>query len=168
MAAGAPRVNVGPPIGAHGGVYALIVAATAATAVLGGLASIDARGFYASLVQPPWAPPGSVFGPVWTVLYLTMATAACLVVRAVGVAAARPALALFFLQLVLNALWTWLFFHWRLGGAAFAEVLLLLAAVLLTARAFWRIRALAGALLLPYAAWVSFATLLNAAIWRLN
>ena len=168
MAGGGSRGNGGAPVGAHVGVYALIVAATAAAAVLGAAASIDARGFYASLVQPPWAPPGSVFGPVWTVLYLTMATAACLVVRAVGVAAARPALALFFLQLVLNALWTWLFFHWRLGGAAFAEVLLLLAAVLLTARAFWRIRALAGALLLPYAAWVAFASALTLACWRLN
>ncbi len=160
MAAGAHRV--------HAGVYALIVAATAATAVLGGLASIDARGFYASLVQPAWSPPGSVFGPVWTVLYLMMGTAACLVVRAVGVSAARPALALFFVQLALNALWTWLFFRWRLGGAAFAEVLLLLAMVLLTARAFWKIRPLAGALLLPYAAWVAFASALTFACWRLN
>lgn len=152
----------------HAGVYALIVAATAATAVLGAAASIDARGFYQSLVQPAWAPPGSVFGPVWTVLYLMMGAAACLAVRAVGVRAARPALVLFFAQLVLNALWTWLFFRWHQGGLAFAEVLLLLAFVAATALALGRLRALAGWLLLPYLAWVAFASALTFSVWRLN
>jgi translocator protein len=160
MAAGARSVPIG--------VYAAIVAATAATAVLGAAASIDARSFYQALTQPSWAPPGSVFGPVWTVLYLMMGAAAYLAVRAVGVAAARPALALFFAQLVLNALWTWLFFRWHQGALAFAEVLLLLALVGATALAFGRLRPLAGWLLLPYLAWVAFASALTFAMWRLN
>lgn len=119
-------------------------------------------------MRPDWAPPGSVFGPVWTVLYVLMGIAAWLVWRVAGFRAARPALTLFVLQLALNALWSWLFFSWHRGDIAFAEVVLLWAFIAATMIAFWRIRPLAGALLVPYLLWVTFATVLNYALWRLN
>jgi tryptophan-rich sensory protein len=74
----------------------------------------------------------------------------------------------FLLQLALNGLWTWIFFSWRQGGLAFAEILVLLALILATIVLFWRIRPLAGVLLLPYAGWVTFASALTYAIWRRN
>jgi translocator protein len=150
------------------GVLALLLIATVLTAAIGAFASIDAKTFYASLNQPAWSPPPTVFGPVWTVLYLMMCAAAWLVVRQIGAVAARPAMVLYAAQLVCNALWTWLFFHWHTGALAFAEVLLLLALVALTLRSFWRVRALCGWLMLPYLAWVGFASALSFAMWRLN
>src|SRR3954470_22090068 len=113
---------------------------TLATGGLGAIASIDARAFYATLAQPPWAPPSAVFGPVWTLLYIGMAVAAWLVWRERGFARARGALGLFLLQLAANALWSWLFFAWHLGGAAFADILVLLALLVATTVAFGRIR----------------------------
>ena len=142
--------------------------ATFATAALGAFASIDAKDFYAALNQPAWSPPPNVFGPVWSVLYAAMCVAAWLVVRRLGLRRAGPALWLYAVQLLLNALWTWLFFRWHLGALAFVEVLLLLAMVIATARAFWRARPLAGGLMLPYIAWVAFASALTFAMWRLN
>jgi tryptophan-rich sensory protein len=152
----------------HWAALALSAAATGLTAVIGGYASVSAQAYYGSLTQPAWAPPASVFGPVWTLLYLMMCVAAWLVVRELGVRAARPAMALFGVQLVLNALWTWLFFRWHLGALAFAEVVVLFITIALTARAFWRARRLAGWLMLPYLAWVGFATALTLAVWQLN
>jgi translocator protein len=152
----------------HWAALALLLLATFATAAIGALASIDAKTFYASLNQPAWSPPPTVFGPVWTVLYLMMCIAAWLVVRQLGTQAAKPAMALYGAQLVCNALWTWLFFRWHLGAWAFAEVLLLFTMVALTLRSFWRVRALCGWLLLPYLAWVGFASALTLAMWRLN
>lgn len=152
----------------HWGISTLLVAGTLLTATIGALASIDAAQFYGSLVQPSWAPPASVFGPVWTLLYLMMAWAAVLVVRAQGWPGARPALMLYATQLLLNALWTWLFFRWHLGAAAMIEVLALWVAVALTLRSFGQVRPLAGWLLAPYLAWVSFASALTLAMWRLN
>ncbi len=139
-----------------------------ATAAIGAVASVSAKAFYAELVRPAWAPPGWLFGPVWTALYALMGVSAWLVWRVRGFAGARMALALFIAQLAVNALWSWLFFAWRLGGAAFAEVLLLWGLIVATVIAFWRIRALAAVLLLPYLAWVTFASALTYAVWRLN
>jgi translocator protein len=152
----------------HWGALALLVLATFATAAIGAYASIDAKAFYGALTQPAWAPPPTAFGPVWSLLYAMMCAAAWLVVRRIGLPAAWPALRLYGAQLVLNAAWTWLFFHWHNGAAALAEVLLLLALVALTARAFWQARPLAGALMLPYLLWVGFASALTLALWRLN
>lgn len=137
-------------------------------AALGGAASIEAGPFYAGLARPEWAPPAALFGPVWTVLYLLMGVAAWLVWRVGGFAAARTALALFLVQLAFNALWSWLFFGWQLGALAFVDILLLWALIVATLIAFWRLRPLAGALLVPYLLWVSFAAALNYAVWRLN
>lgn len=137
-------------------------------AAIGGAASIEAGPFYAQLVRPAWAPPPSIFGPVWTVLYTLMGIAAWLVWRVGGFRAARSALTLFLVQLALNALWTWLFFGWNRGALAFADILLLWALIVATLVAFWRIRKLAGALLVPYLLWVSFAAALNYSLWQLN
>ena len=152
----------------HWGALAVIALATFATAAIGAYASIDAKDFYATLKQPSWAPPPAVFGPVWSALYLAMCIAAWLVVRRLGLPAARPAMWLYAVQLVLNALWTWLFFRWHFGALALAEVLVLLAMVTTTAAVFGRARAVAGWLMLPYAVWVAFASVLTFAMWRLN
>ena len=137
-------------------------------AAIGAAASIEAAPFYGQLVRPDWAPPAWLFGPVWTALYALMAVAAWLAWRERRFRGARTALTLFLVQLALNALWSWLFFGWQRGGAAFAEVLVLWATIAATALAFWRIRPLAGVLLLPYLAWVGFAAVLNWTVWRLN
>src|SRR5512134_2405900 len=94
-------------------------------AAIGGAASIQAGPFYTQLARPDWAPPASLFGPVWTVLYVLMGIAAWLVWRVGGFRAARGPLTLFLVQLAFNALWTWLFFAWRRGTLSFAEILVL-------------------------------------------
>lgn len=144
------------------------LAVTGVAAALGAVASVEAASFYAGLEQPSWAPPAGVFGPVWTTLYVLMAVAAWLVWRVGGLAAARAVLGLYLAQLALNALWSWLFFAWRLGGVAFAEVLVLWVTILATTVAFARVRPLAGVLLAPYLLWVAFAAVLNFVVWRMN
>ena len=135
---------------------------------VGALATRHARDFYASLVRPTWAPPGWLFGPVWTALYLMMGIAAWLVWRSKGWSGATSALLLFLVQLVCNAIWSWVFFAWRRGALAFANIVVLLGLIVATLLTFARIHWLAGALLLPYLAWVTFATFLTRAIWRAN
>ena len=140
-----------------------------ATSAVGAFASKDAGAFYAALTRPVWAPPGWLFGPVWSALFLVMAVAVWLVWRVQHVNQSRSvALALFVAQLVANALWSWLFFAWHLGGAALAEVLVLWLLIAGTGVAFWRIKPLAGLLLVPYLLWVTFAAALNWALWRAN
>ena len=136
-------------------------------AVPGGAAVATATE-YQTLAQPAWAPPSWVFGPVWTVLYVLMGVAAWLVWREAGFSAASVALGLFLTQLALNAVWTPLFFGAGLRGWAFLDIVLLALVLTATIVAFWRVRPLAGALLVPYLAWVSFAAVLNFAIWRMN
>ncbi len=138
---------------------------------IGSIASIQAGPFYTQLVRPEWAPPASVFGPMWTILYALMGIAAWLVWLVWGTddyRAARTALTLFFVQLAVNALWSWLFFRWRLGAWAFADIVLLWVLIVATMIAFWRIKPLAGVLLIPYLLWVSFAAVLNYKVWQLN
>jgi benzodiazapine receptor len=149
------------------GLIGWLVVSFAASAI-GALASIQAKSFYGELVQPSWAPPASVFGPVWTLLYAMMAIAAWLVWRAGGFRNNRIALSLFGIQLALNALWSWLFFAWHLGAWAFADILVLWVFIAATTVTFWRVRPLAGALLVPYLLWVSFAAVLNYFMWQLN
>ena len=136
---------------------------------IGGLATASQiTGWYADLDKPTWTPPDWVFGPVWTLLYLMMAIAAWLVWRQDGFAGAKLPLFLFAIQLVLNTLWSVLFFGLQNPAAAAGEIVLLGAAILATMIAFWKRSKWAGLLLLPYLLWVSFAALLNVAIWRLN
>jgi tryptophan-rich sensory protein len=137
-----------------------------AAAALGAIASANAGAFYAQLNKPAWAPPASWFGPVWSVLYLLMAVSAWLVWRS-----ARPkaaALGVFGAQLAANALWSWLFFAWHRGALAAAEVLVLLALIAWTIAAFRRVSRPAALLLLPYLAWVGFASVLTWSVWRRN
>ena len=97
-----------------------------------------------------------------------MGIAAWLVWRARESGPVRTALCLFLLQLVFNSLWSWLFFEWRQGGLAFLDIVLLWSLVVVTLILFWRIRPLAGALLMPYLLWVGFAAALNYSVWQLN
>ena len=124
--------------------------------------------WYAGLIKPSWTPPAWLFGPVWSILYLMMALAAWLVWRRGGLAAARLPLILFLIQLGLNVAWSFLFFGLRMPGLAFAEIVILWCAILATLIVFWRWRALAGWLFLPYLLWVTFAAGLNLALWRMN
>ena len=152
---------------AIGLVLSLAICFTAAG--LGGLVTTpQIPGWYADLAKPTWNPPSWIFGPVWSLLYLMMAVAAWLVWRQAGVSRAKLPLGLFVVQLTLNSLWSVLFFGLHNPGAAAAEILLLWAAILATLIAFWQRSKLAGCLLVAYLAWVSFATLLNVAIWRMN
>lgn len=144
------------------------LAVTFAAAGIGGLGSASAPEFYNELALPDWAPPAGVFGPVWGVLYLMMGVAAWLVWGKGGFERSGGALPLYVVQLGLNALWSWLFFAWRLGAWAFAEILLLWALVAATLALFWRVRPLAGMLMLPYLAWLTFAAALCRAIWMMN
>ncbi len=144
------------------------LAVTAAAAGLGAVASTQAAEYYSQLAQPEWAPPSSVFSPVWTTLYALMGIAAWLVWRTGGFRANRLALGLYLVQLALNVLWSWLFFAWRLGAWSFADIVVLWILILATLLSFWRARPLAGMLLVPYLLWVSFAMALNFAVWQLN
>jgi tryptophan-rich sensory protein len=150
-------------------VLAGFLAAVAVVAAVGGAATASSVGtWYPALAKPAWTPPSWLFGPVWTALYAAMAVAGWAVWRARGWRQGRGPLVLFALQLLLNAAWSGLFFGLRAPGLALLGIALLWGAILATLVAFWRVRPLAGALLVPYLAWVSFAAALNAAIWRLN
>jgi tryptophan-rich sensory protein len=124
--------------------------------------------WYAGIAKPAWTPPSAVFGPVWSALYLMMGIAGWLVWRRAGFAGAPAAMALFGLQLIFNAAWSGIFFGMRRFDLAFIEIVVLWALILATAIAFWRHDARAGLLLVPYLAWVTYASALNFAIWRLN
>ena len=127
------------------------------------------RDWYPTLVKPSFNPPSWVFGPVWTLLYLMMGIAAFLVwQKGWESEAVKTALVLFAIQLILNGLWSVLFFGMRSPGLAFAEILLLWISIGGTIVLFWRVAPVAGMLLLPYQAWVTFAAVLNGAIWTLN
>ena len=121
--------------------------------------------WYATLAKPSFNPPNWIFAPVWTTLYVLMAIAAWLVWRRGN---ARTPLVLFALQLVLNSAWSLLFFGLHRVDLALIDIVLLLAAIAATALSFRPRSAVAALLLVPYLAWVSFATMLNFAIWRLN
>ena len=155
---GAPRRGAGSWVALPG-----FVAVTFLAAVLGILFPPGA--WYAQLAKPSWNPPAWLFGPVWTALYLAMAVAAWRVWRC---RPATRALTVYWIQLALNAAWSPLFFGLQQPGLAVLEILGLWAAIALTVRAFWPVDRLAAALLGPYLAWVSFAAVLNFALWRLN
>ena len=124
--------------------------------------------WYATLQKPSWNPPGWNFGPVWSALYTMMAVAAWLVGKRGGFAVQRRPLTLFLVQLALNAAWTPLFFGLHWPGVAFAEIVLLWLAIVATIAAFRPVSRAAAWLLVPYFAWVSFASVLNFTLWRLN
>lgn len=125
--------------------------------------------WYATLAKPAWTPPPLAFPIAWTTLYIVMAAAAWLVWRAPGDGPLRRrALMAFFVQLALNAAWSWAFFDAQSPGFGLVVILALLAAIVWTAWLFFRVSRPAGLLMLPYFAWVSYATVLNATIFAMN
>lgn len=140
---------------------------TFAFAALGATGSTQAPTFYAQLLRPDWAPPSWLFGPVWTVLYALMGFAAWRAWSRAHEGRLAPAL-VYLLQLVLNSLWSWLFFAWHLGAMASLCIVLLWIAIVATMVLFARRERLAAILLAPYLAWVSFAGILCYRIWQLN
>lgn len=121
--------------------------------------------WYSSLNKPSWNPPGWLFGPVWTLLYLMMATAAWLVWKKCGLG---MALGFYGIQLVLNAAWTPIFFGAHQLGWALMDIIAMWMAILVTMVAFFRVSKVAGGLMVPYFGWVSFAMVLNYVLWRMN
>jgi translocator protein len=150
------------------GLLAFVAACFGAAIVGSAVTAPSVPEWYGSLVKPSFTPPAWLFGPVWSVLYLAMAIAGWLVWRRQRETFATLPLALFGGQLVLNALWSILFFGLQAPGIALVEILTLWAAIFATLLSFWRISTIAGSLFVPYLAWVSFATMLNFEIWRLN
>jgi len=139
-------------------------------ATLGGLATATGSGsWYEAIEKPAWNPPGSVFGPVWTVLYLAMAVAAWLVAReGLERREVRTALVAYGVQLGLNLAWSVVFFGLEAPEAGLVVIAALLAAIVATMVLFWRISAPAGWLFVPYLAWVAFASTLNVGVVVLN
>jgi tryptophan-rich sensory protein len=137
--------------------------------LVGGLLTgMSVGDWYVTLEKPSWNPPGWVFAPVWTLLYLSMGVAAWLVWERRDRRPIRVAMVLLGVQLALNLAWSGLFFALQSPEFAFYEIVFLWLAILTTLVEFWRIRTTAGLLLVPYLAWVSFAASLNWMIWRLN
>ncbi len=124
--------------------------------------------WYAAMQKPAWTPPDVVFGPVWTALYILIAISGWRLWQQPASGTRRRALVFWGLQLVLNALWSVLFFGLHRPGWAMAEILLLWVAIFMTQRLAYRVDRLAGHVLWPYLLWVSFAALLNFHLWRLN
>jgi tryptophan-rich sensory protein len=151
----------------HWLVWVGFVALCNATGFLSSLAAGESR-IYAELQQPSFAPPSWVFAPVWTSLYVLMGTATFLVWRGCTGSSRRRAMTVFGIQLALNALWTPVFFALGQYTLALALLIAIWGAVLAMTIVYWRRVRLAGVLLLPLLAWVSFAGVLNAAIVRLN
>lgn len=137
---------------------------------LGSFATFSAvRDWYPTLLRPSFAPPNWLFGPVWTTLYVMMGMASWLAWRQ-GVAKpeVRSALGLYGVQLAFNLAWSWLFFGLRQPFLALIEIVVLLVLIAITAWRFAAVSRLAAGLMLPYLAWVTFATVLNAGFWWLN
>ncbi|MGW0891565.1 TspO/MBR family protein [Saccharopolyspora sp. NPDC002578] len=158
-------VRVGRALSAAAG----FVLAVAAVAVAGSFAAGAAAQSYAALTQPSWAPPSWVFGPVWTTLYVLIAFAGWRIWLVAGsIGNARLDLSLYLVGLVLNALWTPLFFALELPVAAMVDILALDVVIIVTVSVFRRRDSLAGWVLLPYLVWTLFATALNGSIIALN
>ncbi|MEZ5951959.1 MAG: TspO/MBR family protein [Planctomycetaceae bacterium] len=139
---------------------------------VGGLGAIattpEIEGWYKTIEKPSWNPPDYVFGPVWTTLFVMMAIAAWMVWKPEGFKAAAMPLTLFVVQLGLNVGWSWIFFGMHQPGWAFVEIVILWLAIMATTVAFFRHSKIGGWLMVPYLVWVSFASVLNFTIWRLN
>ena len=130
--------------------------------------------WYAAIEKPAWIPPSWLIGPVWTFLYITMGFSVWLVWRAdrgqtvAGEHRVRTAFLVYAAQLGANAAWAPIFFGAKRIDIALAVIAVLLALIVATIRRFYQVNRLAGLLLVPYLAWVTFATVLNATIWQLN
>lgn len=124
--------------------------------------------WYTKIAKPIWTPPGWLFGPVWGILYLAMSVSAWLIWRHRSTVKLSMPLALYLVQLLLNGLWSWLFFGRQLIGTALIDLMILTLLIAITTAMFMRIQKAAGIMMLPYLLWISFATALNFQIWRMN
>ncbi|MGA8006192.1 MAG: TspO/MBR family protein [Burkholderiales bacterium] len=134
----------------------------------GAVTATSVHGWYQALAKPPFNPPDWLFAPVWSVLYLMIALAGWRLWRRRAMAGSPAALRWWGLQLGFNLSWSFVFFGARLPGAALADIVLLVGAIAVTILLAARVDRAAAWLLAPYAAWVAFAAVLNAAIWYLN
>ena len=134
----------------------------------GAVTATSVNDWYAALNKPFFNPPNWLFGPMWTLIYFLIAFSGWRVWLKTGISNAKGPFALYAVQLTLNLAWSFLFFGAQSPILGLIDIVILLAVIIANMIAFWRIDRLAGMLLVPYAAWVGFATLLNAAIWHLN
>jgi len=141
-----------------------------AASLLGQLATYpNLARWYTGLVKPSFNPPNWIFAPVWTTLYVLMAYSVWRILKVADRLAERPiALTVFFLQLMLNALWSWLFFGLNSPLAGLLNIVPQFFLILATIDRFRRLDLIASLCLVPLAVWVAFASLLNFEIWRLN
>lgn len=145
------------------------VAPVAAAAIIGNIATLPSiTPWYESLVKPPFNPPNSLFGPIWTVLYILMAWAFFRILGSHQDAARRQAILLFLVQITLNAAWSVAFFGFHSPAVGLVVILALVMSIAATIHAFLAVDRIAGGTLVPYLGWVVFAMLLNASIWWLN
>lgn len=149
--------------------FLIFLALCATTALIGSWATYPSiGGWYRTLAKPFFSPPNWLFGPVWTLLYFLMAVSATLLWQHWPGKPAKVALGLFQGQLILNVLWSVLFFGLRAPGLALVEILFLWGTILAWILASWKVSRIAASLQIPYLLWVSFATVLNFFLWRLN
>jgi benzodiazapine receptor len=168
--AGMKHSHTRPGWGRDLGLGALAIITVTAASVLGQLATFpNLTPWYAGLLKPSFSPPNWIFGPVWTTLYVLMAFAGWRILRLPEASAARGlALTLFFIQLALNTAWTWMFFGANNPLLGVINIIPQFLVILTTIVAFHNLDRLAAWCLMPLAAWVGFASVLNIAIWRLN
>ncbi len=150
-----------------------LIIAVAVPLVVGGISGYftvtGVESWYLAIQKPTWNPPNWVFGPVWTTLYVMMGIALFLVWKEDTSRELKAiAFILFGVQLLLNFFWSFIFFKLEQPGWAFAEILVLWTAILACIFAFGQVNKTAAWLLVPYISWVSFATILNGTIWKLN
>jgi len=146
----------------------LLVTLALTFAVAGAASQFMPGDWYQNLTKPSWTPPNWVFGPVWTVLYAAMAVAAWLVWRHRSLRQVARPMALFAVQLLLNGLWSYIFFGRQMIGMAFIDIIALWLLIILTMIVFWRHHTIAGVLFVPYVLWVTYAATLNFQFMRLN
>ncbi len=152
---------------AHVLVFVVLVELVGAAGSIFTSSSIET--WYATLTKPSFNPPNWIFAPVWTLLYLLMGVSAFLIwEKGVIKKVVRIALFIFALQLILNVLWSFLFFGLKSPSLAFAGIIVLWLAIAATIYAFYKISKPAGIILIPYILWVTFAALLNFAILVVN
>ena len=160
--------NSGPSLLASVVSLMLFILVTFCFAGLGAMASISATTMYGNIIKPSWAPAGALFGQVWTVLYGMMAVAGWLVWREHKRLRVSAGIKVYVIHLVFNAMWSWLFFGLGRVDFAMLDIVFLWGIILWMMCYFWRVSAFAGLLMLPYLLWVTFASVLNGALWILN
>lgn len=150
------------------GLSAFIILCLAVSGVGGAITATSVDTWYQALEKPPFNPPDWLFAPVWTALYILMGIAAWRVWRLRSFKVTCKALTVFAVQLCLNLTWSFLFFGLQRIDLALVGIVTLLVAIITNTIMFWRVERLAGLLFVPYAAWVTYATILNASLWLLN